>query len=277
MIVVALSGYKRAGKDSVADILVRDHGFTKMSFAAPVKRLLRTLDPVVGSEQYLCDCGNMEDCPPVVDLIRISDLDAYGYDDESIKESPWAEEVRDLWQRFATEVIRAEDPDFWVRLAEKDLLESGSDRVVFTDCRFPNEAEMIYGLNGPFFADGELSFSPIRASVWEISRPGVEAGEHESEQHAGLLEEEIQIINDGSLEMLPAVVAEALAHTTDEHPKHLAERTRDSIAQDAIDGTCENFEFWSRKGRHRTADLPEGAIAGQGLLWAQNVIGAGDE
>lgn len=217
MIVVALTGLARAGKDSVADVLVRDHGFVKMSFAAPIKRLLRTLDPIVGHDLYQdCTCGD-EGCAAEVEEVRLSDLYRHGHDDETIKDSYWGAEVRDLWQRFGTEVIRAEDPDFWVNVAEKDLLESGHDKVVFTDCRFPNEAEMVYGLNGPFFGDGELSFSPIRASVWQVTRPGLESeDEHESEQHAGLLEEEINIMNSDELEDLAEPVATALRYVTED-------------------------------------------------------------
>ncbi len=236
MIVIALTGLARAGKDSVADVLVRDHGFTKLSFAAPVKRLLRQLNPVVGFEHIVCDCGDMSDCPPEVEEVRLADVYAYGYDDETVKDSPWGEEIRDLWQRFATETIRTVDPDFWADLAEEELLESGAERIVFSDCRFPNEAQMIYNLNGPFFGGGELIYSPIKSSVWEISRPGLDPDdEHESERHAGLMEEELQIVNDGTLEDLAAGVAVALRYVT------------------------------------------EDAFTGQGMLWLDNLVEAGNE
>jgi hypothetical protein len=216
LIVIALTGRKGAGKDSVADILVRDHGFTKMSFAAPIKRIVRALDPIVGYDMYQdCSCGDKE-CT-VVDEITLDDLYALGYDDETIKESPWAEEVRRLWQRFGTEAIRGEVPEFWVDLAMQDLFKAGSDRVVFTDCRFPNEAEAVYALNGPFFADGDLSFSPVKASVWEVARPGLEDDDsHESESHAGLMEEEIQIINSSTLAELADPVGIALKYITED-------------------------------------------------------------
>lgn len=216
MIVVGLSGYAGAGKDAVADILVRDHGFTKMSFAAPVKRLVRNLDPIVGYSVYVCDCGNLSDCPIEADEIKISDLyDGYGYDDETIKDSPYGEEVRRLWQRFGTEVMRNEDPNFWVDLALKDLFESDAERVVFTDVRFPNEAEAIHNLSVPIFTGtgGDLYFSPFQPSLWQISRVGDEilypAG-HESESHVGLMDEEIQLLNAGTLEDLEEPVAIAM-------------------------------------------------------------------
>jgi hypothetical protein len=214
-----LTGHAGAGKDTVADVLVRDHGFTKMSFAAPVKRMLRELDPIVGYDMYLdCNCG-ADECAPQCDEIRLTDLYGMGYDDESIKESPWGAEVRDLWQRFGTEVMRAEDENYWVDKAAKELLESTHDRIVFTDVRFPNEADMIGSLGGPFTFDGSMYFSDIQASLWQISRPEAEGDDHESESHAGLLDEELQIINSGTLEEIPPAVEHALNYVlTDEIP-----------------------------------------------------------
>lgn len=203
MIVVGLTGYARSGKNSVADILVRDHGFTQMSFAAPVKQMVRSLNPIVGYRQPDCDCG----CCPVIEPVLLSDLiDDYDMTDDEIKESAYGDEVRRLWQRFATECFRAEDPSFWIDLAEEDLMESKAERVVFTDCRFPNEAVWL----------DQLSYAPfITSSIWQVARPGHEADPegHESEKYVGLLGEEITIHNDGSLEELAEPVNLALEFT----------------------------------------------------------------
>lgn len=217
MIVVGLTGKSGAGKDAVANMLVEDHGFTKMSFAGPVKRMVRTLDPIVGYDAYQdCNCGD-ELCGPIIDAVRLTDLYGMGYDDETIKESPWADEVRDLWQRFGTDVMRAEDKNYWVDKAAKAVLESNDDRIVLTDVRFPNEAEMILSLGGPFTFDDSLFIPDIVTSLWQISRPesGVE-DDHESESYAGLLDEELQIINSGTLEELAEAAATALEFVIDD-------------------------------------------------------------
>jgi hypothetical protein len=202
VIVVGLSGYAGAGKDAVADILVSDYGFTKMAFADPLKAMLRRLDPIIGHELYAGCCAECSDIPEVTE-VRFSDAAQYGFDDQSLKRSPWAEEVRDLWQKFGTEVFREEDEDFWVNKAAKALGETTAERVVFTDVRFENEAEFIYdlGIEHPF----------KQSSVWRIARPERRGQDvHESEQMVGLLGEEVTILNMGSLEDLEEPVAIAM-------------------------------------------------------------------
>lgn len=58
---------------------------------------------------------------------------------------PYSEEVRRLLQWWGTDLRRAQDPDYWVKAAEREALEISYDGQwpVFTDVRFPNEADMI--------------------------------------------------------------------------------------------------------------------------------------
>jgi len=206
MIVVGLTGYKGAGKDTVADILVENYGFTKMAFAAPLKRMLRNLDPIIGHDLYAGCCAECSDQPEVTE-VRMSDALKFGFDDQSLKHSPWAMEVRELWERFGTDVIRAEDEWFWVRQAVSAMHESSAERFVFSDVRFENEAEMIYDLRNDEWVPQDLR--PL-SSIWKIHRPGYTAGDHPAEQMAGLLGEEVTIINDGEIGDLEEPIAIAM-------------------------------------------------------------------
>lgn len=217
MIVVALTGLARAGKDSVADILVRDHGFSKMSFAAPLKRMMRNLNPIVGVE--FADCGDPDCfviCGNDYGPVYLQDLYDRGMTEDEMKASKYGDEVRRIWQRFGTDVMRAEQDDYWIQKAKDDMFESGYDRVVFTDCRFPNEADMIYGLNGTGMFPTYDAINYINSSVWQVVRPGVvlQPGSHVSEQHVGLMAEEVTIHNDGTLEDLAVTVTDAVRYVT---------------------------------------------------------------
>lgn len=205
MIVIGLSGLARSGKDSVADVLVREHGFVKMSFAAPLKRMVKNLDPIVGwNDEPKCSplCEECVNEGP----IYLSDLYELGWTDDEIKASDFGDEARRMWQRFGTDVMRAEDDAYWINKARDEMFDSGHQRVVFTDCRFPNEAEMIYELNRPW----------TTASVWKVTRPGVELGEnpHVSETWVGRMGEEFQVCNDGTLEDLSEPVAIGVDYLT---------------------------------------------------------------
>lgn len=211
MIIIGLTGYKQSGKTSAAEILVKDHGFQEVRFAEPLKRMLINLDPVVGAtmDPDHCDC---DDCYTANngDVIHLSDLYNWGFDDEDIKMSRYGDEVRRLWERFGTEVMRAEDPNYWVRQAANKIeaeYHKGQTRFVVSDVRFPNEAEFIYSYNRIGHA----------ASVWNIARDEAvpEEGEpkHAAESYVGQLGEAITVVNNGSFQELDEAVTIALELT----------------------------------------------------------------
>jgi hypothetical protein len=91
--------------------------------------------------------------------------------------------VRVLLQRFGSDVGREMfGEDFWVEQAFKGL---GDEDVVFTDVRFPNEAEAVRGRGGV---------------VWNVVRPGVGvANGHVSECALDGFVFDETVVNDGSL------------------------------------------------------------------------------
>jgi hypothetical protein len=103
---------------------------------------------------------------------------------EGLKER--APGVRVLLQRFGSDVGREMFGEgFWVEQAFRGL---GDEDVVFTDVRFPNEAEAIRGRGGV---------------VWNVVRPGVGvANGHVSECALDGFVFDATIVNDGSLDDL---------------------------------------------------------------------------
>lgn len=194
MIVVGLTGKAGAGKGVVADHLVEAHGFTKLSFAGPLKKMLRTLDPIMDSTVYSldqgCDCCEPSYGTEVVHLSELSDSEA-----ELKAHYP---EYRRLLQVLGTDCIRAVDEGFWVRAAMQQLTDPNG-KYVFDDVRFPNEASAVY-LRGK------------RPALWHVDRPGHDggAGVHASEQHAGKMGENLTLTNDGTIEALHEAVDRAV-------------------------------------------------------------------
>lgn len=138
--IIGLSGYSQSGKDTVAEILVKQYGYKRMAFADKIREALYTLNPVVNA------IGN-----EFIYLQRL--VDSSGWDEA--KKNP---EVRRLLQTLGAEVGRdLIDPSVWVEPTMSGL--NKNDKVVITDVRFPNEYEAIK------WAYGE---------IWRIERPGVE-------------------------------------------------------------------------------------------------------
>lgn len=170
--LIGLTGVARAGKDSVADILVEEYEFTKISPADLVRAVALGADPWM----------------PVKDAkwFPLSALVAhYGW--EEAKEFP---EVRTFLQRLGTEGGRKVlGEDVWID-ALMATLEPGKS-YVNSSARFVNEA-------APILASG--------GEVWRIVRDGYDPLDHVSD--AGLPESLITrtLYNNWSLDDLRKAV-----------------------------------------------------------------------
>lgn len=171
--IIGLSGYASAGKDSVAQILVEKFGYKRMAFADAIRDILYTLDPLTHNGLHVKTV-----------------VDDYGWD--IAKQDV---EIRRLLQVLGTEVGRnVFGDDVWVDVLISKL--EPMDKVVITDVRFPNEAREIHNLAG---------------EIWRINRDGVGAvNEHISEviMDEYLFDEIID--NNGSLEDLEHAIVELI-------------------------------------------------------------------
>ena len=147
--ILGLSGYAQTGKDTIASYLIEKYGFTRVSFADPIREALYRLNPKI----------------TVADMRGVSlasAVDGLGWDNVKVE----SEDARQLLQRMGTEVGREIfGENFWVDQAMQKASEH--DKVVFTDVRYPNELAAILGASG---------------AVWRVVKNGVEAvNRHASE------------------------------------------------------------------------------------------------
>lgn len=169
MLIVSLSGYATSGKDATAKFFVQDYGFQRYAFADLMREALRQLDPYVEAE------GGF------VRLTRLLDF-SEGWDHAKVTYP----EVRRLMQVFGTEVGRSLlGDDVWVQALFNQLDREKPERVVITDCRFPNEIAAVREAGG--------------FPLW-VSRPGVgPVNTHVSDNAIGEADTVATIENDGSL------------------------------------------------------------------------------
>lgn len=172
-LIVGFSGYLRSGKDTAGSALAAD-GFHHASFAAKLKAFVYALNPIVPHTG--------------IDYRLATLVDAYGW--ERCKDR--YPEVRTLLQRCGTDAgRRVLGEDVWVDAVMSDL--PAEQDVVFTDCRFPNEARAIQAAGG---------------FVIRVNRPGYEPGPdaHESETSLDGYPFDFTIVNGRTVEALHAQV-----------------------------------------------------------------------
>lgn len=137
---IGLFGPAGAGKDTVAGFLTEELQGRRVAFADPVREAVLALDPLVQAPASCFDGTRSHSSP-----IRLSALvGAVGWETAK-RESP---EVRRLLQRMGTEVGREFCGErVWIRKAISEA-QKDSSPVVFTDVRFPNEADTIQEFGG---------------------------------------------------------------------------------------------------------------------------------
>ena len=137
---VALGGKAGSGKNTLAEYLIDEYGFTEIAFADPIREFLTELNPLIP-----IDMGHNGEL--LKSTIRLATLvDSIGWD-EAKRDHP---EVRELLQRLGTEAGRnIISPNVWVDIAIKSAMAIDGP-VVFTDCRFPNEVDAVRNRGGLF-------------------------------------------------------------------------------------------------------------------------------
>ena len=202
--IIAICGLQGSGKDTIGSYLINTHGFTKLSFAGVLKDIVGIL---------------------------------FGWDREMLegatKESrEWREQVDQWWsgklgisnltprfvlQYFGTDLFRTHfHSDIWVIAVERQL--SNYTNCVITDCRFPNEIEMLRTAGATVIkvTRGELPdwYEPYASS--QIDKPD---GVHPSEYMWVKSKFDYELDNNSSIENLETLVEGILANGMETNEK----------------------------------------------------------
>jgi hypothetical protein len=173
--IIGLSGYAQSGKDSVAEVLVNEYGYTRLAFADNIRELLLAVNPTLSDGFKL----NF--------LIRSS-----GWDSVKVRYP----EVRKMLQDVGITGRKLLGPRLWIDGVFDNVLPG--ERYVITDVRFKNEAQ-------------ELSFYGGR--LWRVERPGVgPVNAHISETDVINAPVDQIIVNGGTLEDLKALIKTRMAY-----------------------------------------------------------------
>lgn len=125
MNIVGITGSAGSGKDTLADMIKSD-GWERFAYADALK--------------HIC-----------MDYLGLSYNDAYTQEGKTKFNEFWGMTNREILQKVGTDAMRnGFCKDVWIKIAElklKEMLDSGK-KVIVTDVRFDNEAELIESLGG---------------------------------------------------------------------------------------------------------------------------------
>jgi len=196
--IVGITGLIGSGKDTIAEYLITQHGFKKLSFAASLKDAVAA---VFGWDRNL-----LEGTTPEGRVWR-EQVDQW-----------WAKKLnmphltpRWVLQYWGTEVCRhGFHNDIWVASLENQLRQT-KDNTVITDCRFINELDAIKNADGvtvrvsrgpdpEWYSDAIAYNSGPHNMGWALSRDRLQkAGIHASEYSSVGLTYDYVVDNNGTL------------------------------------------------------------------------------
>jgi hypothetical protein len=215
-IVIGIAGHAGAGKDTAAAYLVERYGFVQASFADPIRSMALLLLEEAGIDhRWLTERASKE--------ARIPGLGI---------------SARALMQTLGTECGRSLHPNIWVRHIALRLGLPGPgprrtfgpgtpaalatpvhDRIVISDCRFPNEADWINLIGGKVIRLHRRQAGAVRPHVSEAQVMDLHAdvdlhnhGEHFAGLH-GLLDGAMATWCIGERDSVKVREADPAAHT----------------------------------------------------------------
>ena len=156
MTIISISGRANSGKDTLADVLVSRHGFTKISFADPLRELCSKVFDI--PMNWFLDRDKKDSEMPSIITLDYKHLDKI----VDIVDNDWGftisnevrgnldesygvefETPRDILKFIGTELLRKHvRDDLWIVLALSRIKDIGH-KIVLADVRFQNERDIL--------------------------------------------------------------------------------------------------------------------------------------
>lgn len=217
--LIGLTGLAGAGKDTVADILVKHAGFEKMAFADALRGEVASGFDV--PLELLTDRATKEVPTPrlalgrglgvFVDALYRASVESGAVMAGRNAYDAWCTEPRSprqIMQWWGTEYRRAQDPHYWTRALLARMLfraKDGQTRIVVTDVRFPNEAALIRTQQNGVLWQIHGHASAMRGAIMTTA----EERKHESEVDGSGFSPDRLLGNIGTLTQLEVTVRNA--------------------------------------------------------------------
>ncbi len=194
--ILGLAGRAGAGKDTCADVLCQAHQFYRMAFADPVRQ---EIVDAFGIDSGVFDVTTKERKTAALAIGRCNDGDFMSLMIRRGESVTAPRSPREIMRWWGTEFRRNQKSVYWLDKAAQTINEAmrrGYRRVVITDVRFRNEADLVRYYNG---------------QVWMIDRAEANAvpATHQSELELALIHPDYVIENNRSMTGFAAAVMKA--------------------------------------------------------------------
>lgn len=188
--LISVCAKKRAGKDTIADFLIKNHGFQRYAFADPIKKGAMEMFGFT-AEQMWGSTEEKETIDPRWNIsprrmLQLMGTDLFQFDIHNHLKDEEFNVGRDVWvKRFV----------YWFEDEKKKaIIENKDFKVVISDVRFPHEAKYIRELGG---------------EVWKVIRPSIISNDtHSSEMEMEEIFPDVTLMNDGTIEDLYSKIDE---------------------------------------------------------------------
>jgi len=189
--IIGLTGHAGSGKDTVAALLAERFNVCRLAFADSLKH---EIAHAFGIDRQLLE--NPFSKGVQTDQLALRNCTEPGFCAYSwglaMLDAVTPRTIMQTWGDWR----RGQDPDYFVKRTTEVMrtVIDDVDAVILTDCRFPNEAQMVSLLNG---------------ELWRIVRPdGPKPTRHPSEWLLDGHAVNAEIVNDGSTEQLAKIATD---------------------------------------------------------------------
>ena len=189
--VTSIYGKNKSGKTTLANILVNEYGFVKLSFADALRELSKILFGVDTSwktnDPWSVTFGYMDSVNWLFSVIKNADSVKQSFINKIKKATTKDEAYRITLEVLGTDIFRnLVLDDFWCATTAFAVIKNAAlgKNVVIDDMRFPDEYELLNNLNSIFIQ----IIAPFEEPV----------GEHCSQKHVSDFKEDYTINNNGT-------------------------------------------------------------------------------